>query len=91
MFAVFEELSEEINQDDIQKLLTWYPHKSTLQRLGFILEEIQVDEALTQPIMEHLKANKYFPVLLSPKTNKKAGAVNNKWKVDVNIKLVSDL
>ncbi|MEZ4951936.1 MAG: type IV toxin-antitoxin system AbiEi family antitoxin, partial [Saprospiraceae bacterium] len=91
MLAVFEELSEEINQDDIQNLLTWYPHKSTLQRLGFILEEMQVDETLTQPILEHLITNKYFPVLLSPKTNQKAGAVNNQWKVDVNSKLDSDL
>jgi predicted transcriptional regulator of viral defense system len=91
MLAVFEELSEEINPNDIQKLLTWYPNKSSLQRLGFILEELQVDEELTEPILEYLKTHKYFPVLLSPKTNKKAGAVNNKWKVDVNIKLESDL
>lgn len=91
MLAVFEELSEEINKDDIQNLLTWYPNKSTLQRLGFILEEMQVSEILTQPILEHLKTNKYFPVLLSPKTNQKAGAVNNKWKVDVNINMDSDL
>ena len=91
MLAVFEELSEEINQDDIQNLLTWYPHKSTLQRLGFILEEMQVDETLTQPILKHLRTNKYFPVLLSPKTNQKAGAVDNRWKVDVNIKMDSDL
>ena len=79
------------NQDDIQNLLTWYPHKSTLQRLGFILEEMQVDETLTQPILKHLRTNKYFPVLLSPKTNQKAGAVDNRWKVDVNIKMDSDL
>jgi len=91
MLAVFEELSEEINQDDIQNLLTWYPHKSTLQRLGFILEEMQVDETSTQPILEHLLTNKYFPVLLSPKTDQKAGAVDNRWKVDVNIKMDSDL
>lgn len=91
MLAVFEELAEEINKDDIQNLLTWYPNRSTLQRLGFILEEMQVSETLTQPILEHLKTNKYFPVLLSPKTNQKAGAVNNKWKVDVNINMDSDL
>ena len=91
MLAVFEELSEEINQNDIQNLLTWYPHKSSLQRLGFILEKLEVEEKLTEPILKHLKTNKYFPVLLSPKTNKKAGAANNQWKVDMNIKLESDL
>lgn len=91
MLAVFEELSEEINKDDIQNLLTWYPHKSTLQRLGYLLEEMQVTENLTQPIFAFLKANKYFPVLLSPKKNEKAGAVDNKWKVDVNVKMENDL
>lgn len=91
MLAVLEELSEEINQNDIQNLLTWYPHKSSLQRLGFILDKLELEEKLTAPILKHLKTNKYFPVLLSPKTNKKAGAANNQWKVDVNIKLESDL
>ena len=91
MLAVLEELSEELKQDDIQKLLTWYPHKSTLQRLGFLLEELQIGTDLTKPILKHLDSNKYFPVLLSPKSNQKPGAVHNIWKVDVNIKLESDL
>lgn len=91
MLAVIEELSEEIDQEDIQKLLTWYPHKSSLQRLGFILNELKVDNKITAPILGYLKSNKFFPVLLSPKSNQKAGAVNNHWKVDVNIKLESDL
>lgn len=91
MLAVLEELSEEIKQNDITKLLTWYPHKSTLQRFGFILELLQVDENLSKPIFQYLKSSKYFPVLLSPKHKQKPGAVNNPWKVDINIKLESDL
>ncbi|MCK5400146.1 MAG: type IV toxin-antitoxin system AbiEi family antitoxin [Flavobacteriaceae bacterium] len=91
MLAILEELSEEIDQNDIAELLTWYPHKSTLQRFGFLLEELQVDKNLSKQVMEYLQQSKYFPVLLSPKTKQKAGAVNNIWKVDVNIKLESDL
>jgi predicted transcriptional regulator of viral defense system len=91
MLAVLEELTEEINLEDVQNLLTWYPHKSSLQRLGFILEELGAKDEITIPILEHLKTGKFFPVLLSPKSNQKAGAVNNPWKVDVNIKLESDL
>jgi predicted transcriptional regulator of viral defense system len=91
MLAVLEELTEEINLEDVQNLLTWYPHKSSLQRLGFILEELGAEDEITIPILEHLKTGKFFPVLLSPKSNQKAGAVNNPWKVDVNIKLESDL
>ena len=91
MLAILEELSEELTKNDIEELLTWYPHKSTLQRFGFLLEELEVEEILLKPIMQHLKKAKYFPVLLSPKSKQKAGAVDNDWKVDINIKLESDL
>ncbi len=91
MLAILEELTEELTDNDITELLTWYPHKSTLQRFGFLLEELQVNENLTRQIKEHLKLSKFFPVLLSPKSNQKPGAIYNTWKVDVNIKLESDL
>jgi predicted transcriptional regulator of viral defense system len=91
MLAVLEELTEEINRSDIEELLTWYPHKSTLQRFGFLLERIETNEKLSRLIMEHLRQSKFFPVLLSPKSGQKPGAVDNPWKVDVNIKLESDL
>jgi len=91
MLAILEELSEEINKNDIEELLTWYPHKSTLQRFGFLLEELQVDDNFSKPIMKHLKELRYFPVLLSPTSKQKPGAIDNDWKVDVNIKLENDL
>lgn len=91
MLAILEELTEEINKNDLASLLTWYPHKSTLQRFGFLLEKFQADVELIQKLIEHLNSFKYFPVLLSPKIKQKPGAVYNKWKVDINLKLESDL
>ena len=91
VLAILEELSEEINPNDLMELLTWYPHKSTLQRFGFLLEEVQANQNLTQQLKEHLQKTKIYPVLLSPKSKEKPGAVDNTWKVDVNIKLESDL
>ncbi|WP_258098908.1 type IV toxin-antitoxin system AbiEi family antitoxin domain-containing protein [Marinoscillum pacificum] len=90
MLAILEELSEEITNEDLNDLLTWYPHRSTIQRLAFILDELQADIDLSV-IFNYLKSAPYFPVLLSPKKNQKAGSVDNRWKVDVNIKLESDL
>jgi hypothetical protein len=52
---------------------------------------LQVESNLYEPITEYLKASKYYPVLLSPKSKDRPGAINNNWKVDVNIKLESDL
>jgi len=91
MLAILEELTEEITQNDISELLTWYSHKSTLQRFGFILEELQANNKLTKLISEHLKSFKYYPVLLTPKSGQKPGSIDNNWKVDVNIKLGSDI
>jgi predicted transcriptional regulator of viral defense system len=91
MLAILEELAEEISKNDIAELLTWYPNKSTLQRFGFLLEEIDTDQKLSNQVKEHLQQSIFFPVLLSPKSGQKPGSVDNFWKVDVNIKLESDL
>lgn len=91
MLAIIEELSEEINRQEIDDLLTWYPHKSSLQRLGYLLEELQVEAHLYSDIRKHLEESRYFPVLLSPKSKERPGSIHNNWKVDVNIKLESDL
>lgn len=91
MLSVLEELIEEIKLDDVNELLSWYSQKSVLQRFGFLLEEINLESEIATTIYNHLKLQKFYPVLLSPKSNQKAGAVENRWKVDVNIKIESDL
>lgn len=91
MLSVIEELTEELKEKDLVELLSWYPNKSTLQRLGFILEELGLNEEFQEMIFLYLKSTKIFPVLLSPKSDEKPGAVDNRWKIAVNIKLESDL
>lgn len=91
ILTVVEELAEEIDAKDLPELLKWYPYKSTLQRFGFLMEKIGAEKTLINLVRNHLAREKYFPVLLSPKADRKAGAVDNIWKVDVNIKLESDL
>ncbi|MEH6680782.1 MAG: type IV toxin-antitoxin system AbiEi family antitoxin [Sediminicola sp.] len=91
MLSVIEELMEEMNSSDLQDLLSWYPHKSTLQRCGYVLENLGADHHLTDILLEYFQSIPYYPVLLSPQSNKKAGSVDNRWKVDVNIKLESDI
>lgn len=91
MLAIIEELIEEINTDDIQDLLSWYPHTSSIQRLGFLLNELQADPAIVTLLSEYLKGKNYYPVLLSPEKNRRPGSTENIWKVDVNIEMESDL
>ena len=91
MLASLEELTEEINEGDIKELTSWYNHKSTLQRAGFLLEELIGEHAFTDIIYAKLNQQPYYPILLSPKKNQKPGSANNRWKIDVNLKLESDL
>jgi predicted transcriptional regulator of viral defense system len=91
MLATIEELTEELTESDLINLLSWYPNKSTLQRFGFLLEVLRMDEKFQGIIYSYLQTKNFFPVLLSPKLKEKPGAVDNKWKVVVNVKLESDL
>ena len=91
MLAILEELIEEITPKDVSELLSWYPHRSTVQRFGYLLQELQAGNELIELVAKHLASTKYYPVLLKPKSGQRPGSVDNHWKIDVNIKLESDL
>lgn len=91
VLANLEELIEEISIEDIQQLLSWYEHTSTLQRLGFLMDELEMDSERSDLIFNKLKEHRFYPILLSPKKQQKAGSTGNRWKVDVNLKLENDL
>lgn len=91
MLSTIEELMEEVTQNDLEDLLNWFDHKATLQRLGFLISEIDANNGLDDLIFAHLSKQKFYPVLLQPDTEQRPGAVDNKWKVDVNLQLESDI
>lgn len=91
VYTVIEELTEVISPNHIQQLLNWYPNKSDWQRLGFLLENIQADNRLVEPIRHYLKNQNIFPVLLSPGLAEKPLSMDHTWKVNLNVVLESDL
>jgi predicted transcriptional regulator of viral defense system len=91
MLAIIEELSETIHLNDIIELISWYPHVNTFQRMGFLLEQFEVDDKILNAIQKHLDTQKVYSMLLSPIKNEKAGSANNRWKIDINITLENDL
>ncbi len=91
MLANIEELLEEATQGQVNSLLQWYPHKSVIQRLGFLIEYIAPENDLLNSIYEYLKKQPFYPVLLNTSDKNKPGSVDNRWKVDVNMKLDSDI
>ncbi|HCK23072.1 MAG TPA: hypothetical protein DHW15_13225 [Bacteroidetes bacterium] len=91
MLASLEELIEAMTEQDLSALCTWYPHKSTLQRAGFLLEEFGMAHTFADIIYDKLQHSLYYPVLLSPRLHQKPGSAPNRWKIDVNLRLENDL
>ncbi len=90
MLAILEELAEAVEQNDLKELLTWYKNKSTLQRMGYLLEKLHLNE-LSELIFNVLQKAPFFPILLSPSKAEKAGSTGNRWKIDANVVLESDI
>jgi len=89
--ASLEELSEELVEQDLQLLLHWYENKSSLQRMGYMLEILLGSNSFSDMVFQKLKQDNFYPILLSPKKNEKPGSADNRWKIDVNLRLESDL
>ena len=90
IFTVLEELSEEITAEEVRDLLSWYPHTSAIQRLGYLLQEAQADE-LAEIIETHLSQRTIYPVSLSTEKTKERGKLVKPFKVHVNVEPESDL
>lgn len=91
MLAILEEIAEAIEFNDMEELLTWYNNKSTLQRMGYLLEELHWNDKLSELIFNALQKTAFFPTLLSPDKEEKAGGTSNRWKIDVNVEMESDI
>lgn len=91
MLAVIQELMEDMTEVHLKDLLSWYPHKSTLQRFGYLLEDHHSNNPLIELLFEYFKSTKFYPVLLSPESEQKPGAVNNRWKIAINLILEKDI
>lgn len=93
VLSVLEELMEGITYSNLSDLLSWYPHKSSLQRLAYFIDgsDTNDEESLVGLLVQYFQSVEYYPILLSPSSTEKPGAVDNHWKVDVNLKLESDL
>ncbi len=91
ILASLEELSEEIHEEELLELTSWYNNRSTLQRAGFLMEKLSVERTLSDILYDKLAQQAYYPVLLSPMKDQKPGRPNNRWKIVVNKKLESDL
>lgn len=82
---------EEIDMEDMRGLLEWYPYKSVIQRMGFLMDKLQAENDLIPLLYDHLIKKNIHSVLLNPVKGAKPGKTGNRWRVDVNISLEGDI
>jgi hypothetical protein len=80
--AVLEGLSYTMNAQKLVATANRFPQISTVQRLGFLLDEVLQMQSLSDPLAEYLKTVNYFPVVLFPEKIRPVRMITgNKWKV----------
>ena len=89
--TVIEELSESIDANKLLDAARQFPQITTVQRLGFVLENIIGKSELSEPIKDYLKTVSFFPVLLRPQKDKSEMITANDWKVVQNVEIETDL
>ncbi len=90
IITILDELREEIKISNFKDAIKNEIPTTVLQRAGFIMDKIFHEEKLSSIIEQKLLKENTRVALLNP-SGKKSGEVNDKWKVQVNIKIESDL
>ena len=87
--TILIELCEEMKPSLLKKVAKEYDNVSSLQRLGYILDNFTESKKLAKVISAILQEKKTYYLPLSPKKEKK-GNYDNKWKIIVNMQVEPD-
>ncbi len=90
VMTILEELVERMKPEPLLALAEASPEKRWIQRLGFLLDELNNSE-LSQTLYEHLKLHTTKIIPLAPYLSIKGAVRNLKWRIAVNTKPESDL
>jgi hypothetical protein len=90
--TVINELLETIKRKDVNEVLISYASVSTLQRLGFILDEILNKKEIADRIFSLCKKAgiKFYLIQLKASGKKNNEVINEKWKVIINAEIETD-
>ena len=88
--TILMELYEVMLPSKISKMAKLVDNKASIQRLGYILENIVGEVKLSNALYKIITKVNYTNVALSP-LKKKAGKLNDKWKIIINEEIETDL
>jgi predicted transcriptional regulator of viral defense system len=88
--TILQELYEEMSPTRLAAIAKLIDNKSSMQRLGYILETVADAEKLAYSLYGILSKTIYYSVPLSPVKARK-GTIDKKWKVIINMDIEPDL
>ncbi|MDZ7716911.1 MAG: type IV toxin-antitoxin system AbiEi family antitoxin [Balneolaceae bacterium] len=88
--TVLAELVIELKSDKLAKTAEDFSQTTTLQRLGYLLEEVLQKTTLADSLYNTLNDRKYYPTLLNPKTESENQKAPNRWKIIPNMNVEVD-
>jgi len=88
--TILNELRAGIKMESFKEIVKSGFPLTVYQRAGYLLEHVFQDERLSTIIEKRLMKENYRTTLLSP-SDKMIGEIDNKWKVQVNVEIESDI
>ncbi len=88
--TVLAELVHEVEPKILEKVAESFPQTTTLQRLGYLLEEILQEAPLADTLSSALNNRKFYPTQLNPKTDSENQKAPNRWKIIPNMTVEVD-
>ena len=88
--SIISEMTESMNPESLEQAVLRYPKKASIQRLGYILDQVSGNKPLSNAVEKVLQSKKCFYVPLSPFHPKK-GEFIPRWKIIKNIEIEPEL
>ncbi len=88
--TVLAELVTEIKPNMLTETAKNFSQTTTLQRLGYLLEEVLQEIELADAVYGALSDRKFYPALLNPKTDSENQKAPSRWKIIPNMKVEID-
>lgn len=87
--AVLNELAEVIKPSDFSPTLLKHVHVATMQRLGYLLEKVCINQELADALFDAMKRQKlaFFRIPLKAANQTTGFASDHRWKVIVNTEI----
>ena len=89
--TVLEELIEVLSPQTVDRDIVDNMQVSTVQRLGYIVDNTLHNEAIANELYKISNKNKFFRIPLQPASPSKACPFSHKWKIEINTEIETDL